>query len=270
VAVERVTPSDLAAKVAARFPAAEALPARPDLDQLVIVAGLDLHWNPAEGAYLAPSPTTGNGSSASSLSRHATAVPTTSVTPTEIDVAADFEDRLRRSVDSGGLLVLVAQPKRLERCAHELARLPITIVDLDDWLVAELERLTEAGKPSWDLVVEADAAGPASASWQNLTKVVGGALDSLTVRLAATSGTVLLTRCGLLARYKRLAVVARWRDSVHDPDTPTEALWMLVSAPGTTDVPMLDGEAVPVLTRNEWARIPNDWLRNAHRTGSPA
>ena len=43
-----------------------------------------------------------------------------------------------------------------------------------------------------------------------------------------------------------------------------------MSAPGTTDVPMLDGEAVPVLTRNEWARIPNDWLRNAHRTGSPA
>ncbi|MDQ3681208.1 MAG: hypothetical protein M3378_11860, partial [Actinomycetota bacterium] len=270
VAAERLTPSDLAAKVAARFPAAEALPGRPELDQLVTAAGLDLHWDPAEGAYLAPPPTTGNGSSGSSLSRHATAAPTNSVTPIEIDVAADFEDRLLRSLDSGGLLVLVAEPKRLERCAQELGRMPVTIVDLDDWLVAEVEHLTQAGRPSWELVVQVDAAGPASASWQNLTKVVDRALDSLTARLAATSGTVLLTRCGLLARYKRLDVIARWRDAVHNRATSLDALWLLVSAPGTTDVPTLDGEAVPVLTRNEWARIPNDWLRNAHRTGSPA
>lgn len=268
MAAERITPFDLAAKVAARFPAAEALPDRPDLDHLVAAAGLDLHWVPAEGAYLAPPSTTGPGSSGSVLSRHATAVPTTSVTPVEIDVAADFEDRLGRSLDSGGLLVLVAEPKRLDRCADELARLPITIVDLDEWLLAELDQLTEAGKPSWELVVEVDAAGPASARWQNLTRVINQALDSLTTRLTATSGTVLLTRCGLLARYKRLDVVARWRDAVHDRSTPIEALWLLVSAPGTTDVPMLDGEAIPVLTRNEWARIPNDWLRNAHRTGA--
>lgn len=35
--------------------------------------------------------------------------------------------------------------------------------------------------------------------------------------------------------------VAKRRDVVHDPDPPLEALWLLVSAPGTTDVPMLDG-----------------------------
>jgi hypothetical protein len=114
-----------------------------------------------------------------------------------------------------------------------------------------------------------DGAGPASAQWRNLTKVVDRALEAVTASLAKTSGTVLVTRCGLLARYKRLDVVARWRDIVHDPSSPVDALWLLTSAPGTTDLPMLDGEAVPVLTRNEWARIPDDWLRNAHGTTQP-
>ncbi len=145
----------------------------------------------------------------------------------------------------------------------------VTPVDFDDLMLTELQRLTEGGRPSWDLVVEVDGAGPASARWGNLTKVVDRALDEVTTRLAATTGTVLITRCGLLARYKRLDVVARWRDVVHDPATSLAALWLLVSAPGTTDVPMLDGEAVPVLTRNEWARIPDDWLRNAHGTVRP-
>lgn len=270
VALERITPAELATKVAARFPAAEALPDRPDLDRIVAAAGLDLRWDAAQGAYVAPAPAISTGDSGSTLTRHATGVPTPALTPVEIDVAADFDDRLRNSLGSGGLLVLVTQPRRLERCADELARLPVTVVDLDDRLVAALERLTEGGKPSWDLVVEVDGAGPASARWRNLTKVVNRALDALTADLAATSGTVLLTRCGLLARYKRLDVVARWRDTVHDPTTALDALWLLVSAPGTTDVPMLDGEAVPVLTRNEWARIPEDWLRNAHGSMRPA
>lgn len=270
IAVQRITPTELATKVAARFPAAEALPDRPRLDQVVTDAGLDLHWDAAQGAYLAPMSTvsTGSGSSGSSLTRHATAAPAPNLTPIEIDVAADFEDRLRHSIDSGGLLVLVTRPNRLELCAAELARLPITVFDLDERLVTELQQLTHGGRPSWELVVEADAAGPASARWRNLTNVVDRAIGSLTAALAATPGTVLLTRCGLLARYKRLDIVARWRDAVHDPSTTLDALWLLVSVPGTTDVPMLDGEAVPVLTRNEWARVPDDWLRNAHRTGS--
>lgn len=266
IAVQRITPAELSTKVAARFPAAEVLPDRPQLDQIVASVGLELQWNAKEGAYVAPTPSVSTGDSGSTLTRHSTGVPTPAVTPVEIDVAEDFQSRLRQSLDSGGLLVLVTQPGWLERCADELARLPITVVDLDDRLVGELERLTDSGRPSWDLVVEVDGAGPASARWRNLMKVVDRAIDAVTASLAATSGTVLLTRCGLLARYKRLDVVARWRDIVHDPTTSLDALWLLVSAPGTTDVPILDGQAVPVLTRNEWARIPGDWLRNVHGT----
>ena len=65
-------------------------------------------------------------------------MPTPSLTPVEIDVAADFDDRLRNSLGSGGLLVLVTQPRRLERCADELARLPVTVVDVADSIHHEL------------------------------------------------------------------------------------------------------------------------------------
>jgi hypothetical protein len=78
---------------------------------------------------------------------------------------------------------------------------------------------------------------------------------------------VLLVRCGLLARYDRLDLVASWRGLLHDRRGALTALWMLVGTTGASDVPLLDGKAVPVLSRNEWARIPEDWLRNVHRAG---
>lgn len=261
-----ITPGELTAKVAARFPEAERLPERPDLDTLVTAAGIDLRWDPVTRAYTASEPPDTSQSSGSSLSRHATGVPTTSVTPVEIDVAADFEARLTRSVGTGGLLVLVTDRRHLEQCAGDLARFPVIVADFDEWFLAELERLTADGRPSWELVVEADAAGPGSSRWQNLTKVVDKALTAVSERLEATAGTVLLTRCGLLARFQRLDLVARWREALHDPTTPLDGLWLLVTSPGTSDVPLLDGEAVPVLTRNEWSRVPEQWLRNVHRT----
>jgi serine/threonine protein kinase len=265
VAIGAVTPDQLAAKVAARFPLAEPLPGRPELDDLLLAAGLDLRWDANAETYRAPI-VTGPGLSSGTVASSYTFA-TNGATPVEIDVADDFDQRLRRSIDSGGLLVLVAESRRLEQSAEKLARLPVTVVDLDEWLVTELERLTVAGKPSWELLVDVDAAGPAAARWPNLTKVVDAAMKSLTDRLAATSGTVLLTHCGLLARYKRLDLVARWRDIVHDQARPLEALWLLVSSPGTTDVPMLDGVAVPVLTRNEWTRIPAEWRRRREPAG---
>jgi serine/threonine protein kinase len=262
VAVEQVTVDEMRAKVATRFPGAAPLPDRPELDALVVAAALDLTWNPTKHAYLAPSAPNVVGSSGTLLSsRFTTAGTGGSLTPIEIDIAADFDDRLTRSIDSGGLLVLVTDYRRLERVTDELRRLPLTVVDLDDWLTAELQRITESGKPSWDLIVAADAAGPGSAPWQNLLRVVDRALDTLTERLAATSGTVLVTRCGLLARYDRMNVVARWRDVVHDRSALLAALWMLVASPSTSDVPVVDGAAVPVLTRSEWSRVPREWVQ---------
>jgi serine/threonine protein kinase len=269
VATTGIAPDDLAAKVRARFPQAERLPARPRLDGLLAAADLDLRFDTGSGQYQPPS-LPSPISSGESLSRHSTSVPTRSVTPVEIDEAADFEDRLKRSVDSGGLLVLVTDKRYLGRAADELARLPVTMVDVDDWLVDEIERLTADGRPSWQLVVDADAAGPGSAPWQNLTRLLDRALTAFTKRLAATPGTVVLTNGGLLARYDRLDLFARWRELVHQGGSSLQALWLVVATSGASDAPLLGGKAVPVLTRNEWTHIPPEWLRNLHRAAGVA
>ena len=41
-----------------------------------------------------------------------------------------------------------------------------------------------------------------------------------------------------------------------------QACWTLLPADDQTDRPLIDGDAVPVLTPNEWARIPRSWLKN--------
>jgi hypothetical protein len=34
-------------------------------------------------------------------------------------------------------------------------------------------------------------------------------------------------------------------------------------------MPVVDGKPVPVVTPGEWARIPDPWLRNIHRSDTP-
>jgi serine/threonine protein kinase len=267
VATTGVTPERVAEKVRARFPESEPLPCRPQLDALLADIGVELGFDEDSGEYRPPELPSAVSSSAS-LSRYGTALPAPRFTPVEVDTAQDFEARLLGSLDHGGLFVLVTDQGRLEAAADELARLPVTVVDVDEWLVGEMERLTAGGTPSWDVVVSADAAGPGSAVWQNLARMVDRAAGAFTDRLMSTPGAVLLTRCGLLARYDRLDLVARWRGLLHDRVGALTALWMLVATAGASDVPLLDGKAVPVLSRNEWARIPDDWLRNVHRAGA--
>ena len=50
----RIAPDDLRNRVRDRYPEAQPLPDRPDLDSLVREAGLDLTWKEAEAAYCAP------------------------------------------------------------------------------------------------------------------------------------------------------------------------------------------------------------------------
>ena len=44
---------------------------------------------------------------------------------------------------------------------------------------------------------------------------------------------------------------------------------MLVPADDAQVLPVLDGKPIPVITAGEWANIPEPWLQNVHRGGSP-
>lgn len=266
VGLSRATPDEIRRKVAARFPEAEPLPDRPELDQLLSRAGLSLAWDPASERYQLPSLPSLNPTATGSVSRFGTQMPA-QIAPVEIDVAADFEQRLERSTNHGGLLVLMVDRHNLERAQSELDRHAVTTVDLEDWLLAEIRRRTADGKPSWERVIEADTAGPGTPAWSNLQRLLDSAMGELTQRLSSTAGTVLLTHLGLLARYDRLDTVAAWRDIVHSGDQPLRALWLLTATTTGADVPFVDDRPVPVLTANEHTKVPAEWLRNAHRAG---
>lgn len=269
IAIDKIRPDEIAAKVKARYPDAEALPTRPALDGLLRSAGLEFTWVEEEGVYRAPLIETTATTSPTSFNRHQTGQPT-DLTPIEIDTAADFEGRLRSSLDHGGLLVLVSDRHRLESAAQELARFPVTLVDFDELMFNKILEMTANGQPSWELVVAADASGSGTPDWMNLQRLLDRVVPAITNDLFAMPGTVVLYRNGLLARYDRLALVSEWRDSLFTGGHALKALWLLVATPESEAVPKLDNHPVPVISKNEWVRIPREWLENAHRAGVTA
>jgi hypothetical protein len=87
-------------------------------------------------------------------------------------------------------------------------------------------------------------------------------------QIAHTSGPVLLEHVGLLARYGQLGFFDRLRERIM-AGAPLKACWTLIPADEQADRPAVDGHAIPVLTPNEYSRIPKPWLINVHR-GRPA
>jgi serine/threonine protein kinase len=271
---ETFSPAAMQSKITARFPAAAPLPTRPELDGAIKQAGVELVWNDAEAVYANPQhEAAGSSTSVASLGRY----PTNSslpVPPVEIDNADEFERRLVRAHNNGGLLVLTADRRELDTAQSALARVADTSVDFDEWLIGSLREITATGKPTFETLITADAAGETAGNWPRLQAVVDTAIDRLTDQLAATNNTVLLTNLGLLARFDRLNVVASWRERLQSGDHAIQALWLLIPSAAATEMPTVDAKPVPVISRNEWGQIPSDWLRNAHRAippdGAPA
>ena len=76
---------------------------------------------------------------------------------------------------------------------------------------------------------------------------------------------MLLENAGLLARYGQLRLVDELRAEVMRRGQ-LRGCWLLVPSDQQVELPLIDGQPVPVLTRNEWARIPEPWLENRHRS----
>lgn len=265
-----ITADQIANKVAARFPEAAELPRGDALAPVLEAAGVELIWSPDDATFVAPSASTDASTAQSaSLSHYPTAAPPPTPIPVEeVDNAAEFERRLEAARSSGSLLVLMTDRTNLLGAVEQAARLATVTVDVDTWLTDHLDRITAGGRPSWALLAKADAEGPSGAQWSNVRKVIDAALIELTTQLTDYEGAVLLTNVGLLARFDRLDILASWRDLLHAGSTRVDAIWLVVPSTGANEMPMLNGREIPVITRSEWSRIPDDWIRNVHRTGA--
>lgn len=255
----RLTPEEVRRRVAGRYPEAEPLPDRPELDALLKDAGWDLEWSEEAQAWLRAG-AAGLSTGSSSYTRFLSTEAGRRVQTEEEAEVSRLQERLGRSIQEGSFLVLSVRPRWYRQARQELEeRFGVQVFSLDRLLVEAMREKAQAMKVDWRVVLDADAA-PATKNWANLMRLVRAARPLVQERLRALDRPVLLVEAGLLARYQQMDLLEDLRDRAGSRDG-TPAVWLLIPADEQHDLPVLDGHAVPILTPGQRARIPGAWLR---------
>ena len=275
-------PDQIRDRIASRYPLAAALPGRPTLDRLLTDAGLELAWNPDHpggGAYVSTARNVLSVTDASSAPhRYSTIVrpagtpgPTFQPTyvPPELAEARSFEERLRYAEKNGSFLALTVAPKYFDLAQSELiSRFAVRPLDLEHVFLDALRHAADEVGADWAVVVNADAAEHNSADWRNLNHLIASKVipqvEQAMVQNNVTGQTVLSYHLNWLERYGQVVMLSRVAQAVQDGRL--HGAWLLIPASPQTQMPLLDGAAVPVITANQWAHIPESWCQNLHRT----
>ena len=202
---KELTARQLRERLASRYPEAEPLPDRPRLDDLLDAAGLGLLWDRERGKYRArtPHPSRSTGSTSTPADDGA-----------EEAYAADaLDDRLRRTIGSQGFLALSVPPRYFEHAERYLAaRFALAAFSVEAELIGHVRTLAAELGADWKVVLAADAAPPGSVDHRRLDQLVQRAAARLQEQIAGAATPLLLTRSGLLARYRRLDLLAAVQD----------------------------------------------------------
>ncbi|MGM8930215.1 BREX system serine/threonine kinase PglW [Salinicola halophyticus] len=268
-----LTVREVQERVQGRYPMAEALPPRPQLDALVHSLDMGFKWegdfeltDKKRGAYcppLANMATSGGRTLTQSYSSNGDEGQ--GITLQDVQ---SLEQSIRNALDSARFLALTVRPRQWEQAKAKLrARYPLVIISFDELLIRHLHRLCDsmARPPDWLVVLKADAAERTSRDWQNLQRLVARVLPAMADEIRQTGQPVLLTEPGLMARYD---LVTTWLNELRqhletsaDDKETAYALLLLIAADAQQDGATIDGVTVPrgAGTR-EWARIPSVWL----------
>lgn len=253
-------------RVRSRYPAAEPLPDRPELDALLHKVGLDVRWDADSKLYQRREVAILFTSGSSVPRRHSTATSArhVEVTPDVAD-ARSFEDRLQHAYNDGGFLVLTVRPSRMRWAEAELLRrFELERVSFDDLLFDTLREEARELEVDWSIIEQADGADPASQDWKNLLHLIGRAGPKIAARLAQRREHLLLVHPGLIARYDLMAILESLRDKVGH-DAPCPGMWVLVPTDGQNDMPILDHAEIPLITPGQRAKVSESWIDNVHR-----
>ena len=281
---------DIQDRVRGRYPEAAPLPGRPELDRLLEEAGAPLSWDPsaADGAGAYRLATLGLAQTAGTttvFSRHTTEFTTragngagaaaVAAAGAELADAATVEERLNRSLQQGGLLVLTVHPRIARRAESELLHRfgqpgtqpgPLKRVNFDALLLAALREQAAAARVDWNVVLEADAADRGSRHWINLQRLVQRTLPTLRTALLHGTVPILLVSAGLLARYELMTLVTEIEENAGRPDY-TPCVWLLLPT-ARQGLPVIDGVALPIVNNIQNTRtlaLAQAWVENKHR-----
>ena len=265
---EFLTVAEVQKRVAAKYPLAQPLPGRPDLDRLLESLSSDLRWNEEKGGYETTYRETPTWETtrplATRLSTQLTIQPGAEVTP-EVADARSLEEKLRYASKEGAFLILSVEPQWLARARKELAtRFPVSVCDLDLVFLENLRQQASQKRAQWDVVLRADACAPMTNDWRNLQRLVETVMPAVEASLRSPDQTRLVVNPGLLARYDRLNILAELAQDVGRTNG-IHGLWVLVPANDQSPLPTLNHKPIPITNAAQHARITEAWLSNRHR-----
>lgn len=264
-----LTPAQVAERVAARFPELAPLPGHPQLDKLLAEAGFDLRWD--RDRYVPP-PRPGSSSMSIVVRRPSGQVPASrwAAESPELAAALRTEEQLTGARSGGGFRALTVRLSRYAAARDELVRrFDARPVNVAARFLQRLRDLVDARpKPTWETVLAADVAEPGSRAAIKLGEYVEEAwrlaAPDLRRELCRDAGPLLLYDAGVLARYRAMDRLHEWAEAARAGDGD---LWLLCPMEDPGQLPKLDGAVVRV-GDNEWIKLPDAWVANAHR--SPA
>jgi serine/threonine protein kinase len=253
-------------RVESRYPEAQPLPDRPELDVLLERVGLDVRWNAETTTYhrREVSATFTSGSSIPRRRTTATSTRQVEVTP-DMASARQFEERLQHAYDEGGFLVLMVRPSRMRSCeANLLRRFDLERVSFDSLLFDGLRSEAQELDVAWQVVEQADGSGTGNQDWKNLLHLVSMAQPKMEQDLLRREDHLLLVHPGLIARYDMMSLLETLRDRVgHDAKCP--GVWVLVPTDEQNDMPFLDDAEIPLISPGQRAKVSEAWIDNLHR-----
>ncbi len=256
-------------RIQGRYPEAQPLPGRPQLDSLMQRLELGFVWDGnieyggKRGAYCLPrAGRLGSTAYASTrLSRHSTAHEAG-----DLGVDRDreqFARTVQSAIDSARFLALSVRPGQWQQAQRRLRdAFALSSVSFDQLLLRHLHQLCDgmARPPHWQVVLRADAAAQGSMDWSRLQSLVRRVLPAMADELSAVEGPVLLTDTGLIARYGLIDTwLADLRQRLQD-GRRNQALLLLIANDTTGAV--IDGHSLPSgAGSKEYAQIPSGWLQ---------
>ncbi|MEW4454506.1 BREX system serine/threonine kinase PglW [Bremerella sp. JC817] len=267
--------TQIRARVESRYPEAERLPDRPELDALLERVGLDVRWNPETTTYHRREVSVMFTSGSSMPRRRTTATSTrqVEVTPDMAD-ARQFEERLQHAYDEGGFLILTVRPSRMRACEANLLKrfndngCTLERVSFDDLLFDGLRAEAQELDVEWKVVEQADGTDEGSQDWKNLLHLVSMAQPKIEENLLDREDHLLLVHPGLIARYDMMSLLETLRDRTgHDAACP--GVWVLVATDEQNDMPFLDDAEIPLISPGQRAKVSEPWIDNLHRGRSP-
>lgn len=251
--------TDIASRVANRFPALPPVPERPRLDQLLQQADLDLVWDAESQRFVSRQ-----------LTERGTELNTNQATVVSVDVApvslvGPVGQRLLDSRRSRSFLALGVQAHRQDRLVRVLRDVfSARVVNVSELVLRNVRELarSQARPIPWEMVLQADAAAEGTRERRGVGALMGRAAEQAAAEIEDLMNSplrdspVVLTDGSLLARYDQMSVLTRWNDLARNRP---QAVWLVLPQTQANRGPVLDGHRVQG-SPNQFVAVDTAWL----------